>query len=94
MDELNKRYNLAKKAIDAATRYVDALNDLVELKAERSKLSQPFQDADFAPVSDVQHLDAGMIAVLFDDVVPNLSANFIDVVNGGRNTQILLQIRK
>lgn len=93
MDEVSKRRNLARKAVDAATQFVDALNTLLELKQERSTLAAAFVNSDFS-TAELEHLDTGIVAVLFDDVVSDLETNFIDTANGGRNKQILLQVRK
>lgn len=92
MDEISKRRNLAIKAVDAATQFVDSLNTLLELRQERSNLVDVFIDSDFA-TAELEHVDAGMLGVLFDFVVPNLETNYTDTANGGRNKQILLQVR-
>lgn len=93
-DLSSKRQNIARNAIVCSQQFVDALNGLLELKDERAKLGSPFSDTDFAGIDGLKHLTAGIIDVLFDDVVPSLQANYVDSGNGGRNEQNLLQMRK
>lgn len=91
-DLTNKRKNLANNAITHAERLVDALNALVNLRQERGELAVDFQDPDFAGANI--HITPGMMGTLFDFVVPSLLSNFQDAANGGRNEQILLQVRR
>lgn len=91
-DSTQKRRNLAQKTIQASTQFVDALNTLIELKEERAKLDGGFVDADFE-TDGLRHLSPSLIGSLFDFVVPNLKDNYIDTANGGRNEQLLLQVR-
>lgn len=93
MDQLIKRQNLARKLIAAATALIDARTTLNESAEERIQAGN-FLDSDFSGVPDLQHLDAGMIGTLCDFVITSIEANIEDVVNGGRNKQILLQVRK
>lgn len=93
-DSTQKRRNIAEKTVTAATQFVDALNQLLELKEERAKLDGGFVDADFE-TDGLRHLSPGLVGTLFDFVVPDLQANYVDNDdNGGRNEQILLQVRK
>lgn len=92
VNETEKRRNIARNAIIQAIALVNALNALKVLGVERSKLVLDFQTGDFS-TQGLDHVDTGMMGTLFDFVVPNLSSNYDDVANGGRNTQILLQIR-
>lgn len=92
-DQIGKRLNIASEGEAAVTKFVDALNTLINLSAERAYAGN-FLDSDFVNTGDLKHLDAGMIGTLFDFVVPSLLANFNDVANSGRNKQILLQVRK
>ena len=39
-------------------------------------------------------LSAAMIGTFFDFVLPSLQANFVDTAIGGRNQQIMLQMRQ
>lgn len=88
-----KRFNLAFETVEAVERLVDALLALEALGEERLKLEAPFVQADFDD-TPLQHLTPAMIGTLFDFVVPSLSANYADAPNGGRNQQILLQMRR
>jgi len=88
-----KRQNLASRAVDAATRLTDALYALQMLRDERSKLQDDFQDSDFSN-SDLSHLDAATIGRLFDFVTPAFQTTLEDTANGGRNKQILMQVRR
>jgi hypothetical protein len=87
-----KRQNVASRAVAAATQIVDALNVLLELKDERAQFNGDFQDSDFAGTA-LKQLTAAMVGTLFDFVVPSLQTNYLDAGNGGRNKQILLQVR-
>jgi hypothetical protein len=87
-----KRQNMAIAAINASTQLVDALNELLALRAEHSKLGEDFQVGDFVGV--LAHLTPGICGQLFDFVIPSLEVNFTDTANGERNKQILLQMRK
>lgn len=91
-DLTTKRQTIINNAMAASTELVDALNKLLVLKEQRAELDQDFQAADF--VSGLDHATAAMMGVLFDFVVPSLQTNYLDVANGGRNQQILLQVRK
>lgn len=91
-DLTTKRIHVAEKAVTACQNIVDALNVLLELKDERSKFAQDFQDGDFLR-DNLMHITPGMIGTLFDFVVPSLQTNYTDTDNGGRNKQILLQMR-
>lgn len=96
-DSSAKRQNIASKAVAASTAIVDNLNVLLELKDERAKLVDPFVDGDFTGTA-LKHLTAAQIGVLFDFVVPALQTTYLDTnvpasTNGGRNQQILLQMR-
>ena len=88
-----KRQNLASRAVDAATKFTDALYLLQLLMDERSKLQEPFEDSDFQN-SDLSHLDAATLGQLFDFVMPSFLSTFEDVANGNRNKQILMQVRR
>jgi len=87
-----KRQNIINAAMSAAAQLTDALNLLLVLKEQRAELDQDFQEADFT--SSLSHATPGMMGSLFDFVVPSLQTNYLDVANGGRNQQILLQVRK
>lgn len=89
----DKRQNITKNAIIYSTQLVDALNGLLELQAERALLAEDFQDTDFND-NGLNHITAGMIGNLFDFVTPSLAQNFMDDADGGRNRQILLQMRR
>ena len=91
-DQTGKRRNLASEAVIHATAFVDALTALQTLKEERLQAGD-FQDADFDG-TDLAHLPPGMVGQLFDFVVPDLSLNYEDAANGGRNKQVLLQMRR
>jgi len=91
-DISDQRRNVASKAVEAATKFVDSLYDLLQLKDQRAKFVSDFVDADFTNTS-LKHLTAAQLGTLFDFVVPSLNTNYIDAANGGRNSQILLQIR-
>jgi hypothetical protein len=88
-----KRQNLASRAVDLATKFTDALYGLQLLMDERAKLPEDFQDSDFTG-TDLAHLDAGMLGSLFDFVMPSFLTTYTDQANGGRNEQILLQVRR
>lgn len=92
-DISSQRQNVASKAVDASTRLVDALYDLLQLKDQRARFVGDFADADFAG-TDLKHLTAAQVGTLFDFVVPSLQTNYLDAANGGRNQQILQQVRK
>lgn len=87
-----KRQKIAESAMSASAQIVDALNTLLVLKEQRAKLDQDFQESDF--VAGLNHVTPNMMGTLFDFVVPSLQSNYLDVPNGGRNQQILLQVRK
>lgn len=101
-DLIQKRRNNARAAVAAATELVDSMNILFELAKERAQFgSDVFADSDFAGVIDLQHLTPGMLGSLYDFVIGNVSAQasgistwFVDAGNAGRNTQLLLQVRK
>lgn len=90
-DNTNQRINVATKMIAAATAVVDNLKLLNAYAEQRGKFTSPWQDTDFANTNS--QVTAAMIGVLCDFVVPSLQANYLDVANGGRNEQILLQVR-
>lgn len=92
-DSTAQRQNVASRAVDAVTRLTDALYELQQLSDQRAKFASPFVDSDFAGTANTQ-LTAAMIGTLFDFVVPSLLANYQDTGNGGRNEQILLQMRQ
>lgn len=92
-DLKNKKKKIINSAIQSSMQLVDALNNLSNLKEERNKLSEDFQDTDFSD-DELLHATAGMIGTLFDFVVPSLLTNYLDEANIGRNKQILLQVRK
>ena len=92
-DLTQKKINLATNSVFYATQLVDAVNSLRELANERTNLSTPFQDSDFVGTQN-SHLTAQIIGTLFDFVVPSYETNYTDQANGGRNENILLQMRK
>lgn len=91
-DNTAQRQNLASKAVAAVTQLTDALYELQQLSDQRAKFLNPFLDSDFTGTANAQ-LTAAMIGVLFDAVLPSLLTNYQDAPNGGRNEQILLQMR-
>jgi hypothetical protein len=91
-DLTTKRQTIINNAMVASADLVDALNKLLVLKEQRAELDQDFQEADF--IAGLNHATAAMMGTLFDFVVPSLQTNYLDVANGGRNQQILLQVRK
>lgn len=92
-DMTKKKQRLAADAARYSVQFVEALQGLLQLKAERSFLESDFADGDFVG-TDSAHMSAGTIRTLFDFVVPSLDAAFQDSSNGGRNKQILFQIKK
>jgi hypothetical protein len=88
-----KRQNLASRAVDLATKFTDCLYVMQLLMDERAKLPEDFQDSDFVN-TDLAHLDAAMLGQLFDFVIPSFLQCYEDAANGGRNQQILMQVRK
>src|SRR5262245_26058534 len=94
VDLVSKRQNLASQAVDASTKFTDALYLLQLLMDERAKLQEPFVDSDFAGVPGLKHLDAATLGVLFDFVMPSFLNCYEDTTNGGRNKQILMQVRR
>jgi len=91
-DISDQRRNVASKAVDAATKFVDSLYDLLQLKDQRAKFVSDFVQSDFDNTS-LKHLTPAQLGTLFDFVVPSLNTNFIDAANGNRNQQILQQVR-
>lgn len=87
-----KRQNAANKAIEASTKIVDGLNDLIEVALERAKWSEDFQPNDF--IGTLVHVDSGIMGTLLDAVTTSLKDNYVDTSNSGRNQQILLQVRR
>lgn len=87
-----KRLNIATLAVDAAARLMDAQRELQSLAADRLQAGT-FADSDFTG-SDLTHLTAATIGTLFDFVVPSLQTAIDDAANGGRNKNILLEVRK
>jgi hypothetical protein len=97
-DISQQRFNVGVKAMNASVALVDALNTLLELKEQRGKFEADFQDTDFQSNGSTKHLTAAMMGTLFDFVVPALQTTYLDTsvpasTNGGRNQQILLQVR-
>lgn len=93
-DYYQKRKRMALRTVEAVEDFVDALYTLLELKDERSKFAEDFQDGDFVEDINLRHLSAATIGTFFDFVVPSLKDNFDDAGNGERNKQILLQVKK
>jgi hypothetical protein len=91
-DQKPQRLDLASQAATACQKYIDALHTLQDLAERRPHLGN-FQDSDFVG-TDLAYLDAATIGSLFDFVVPDLSANYTDAANSGRNKQILNQVAK
>lgn len=92
VDETSKRRNIASNTIIYVTQLTDALYQLQKLSDERAKLVDPFVDSDFTGTANSQ-ANAAMIGTFFDFVLPSLVTNYQDAGNGGRNEQILLQLR-
>lgn len=95
-DETSKRQAMARATEQYVREFTDALNGLKALSDERGKLIVDFKDSDFTGPTinnDIVHLSSATLAQLFDFVIPSLDANYQDSGNGGRNKQILLQIR-
>jgi len=86
-DSVNKRKNIITNAVIHSERIVDALNALIQLKAERDDLDSPIIDSDC--VNGNSHLTAGIVGTLFDFVLPDLKATFDET----QNNQILNQMR-
>lgn len=93
VDLVAKRQNLAAQVVDLSAKFTDALYALQQLADERSKLQEPFADSDFTG-TDLKHLDAATLGTLFDFVIPAFVTTYRDTGNGGRNEQILLQVRR
>lgn len=91
-DETLKRQNMERNTIIYVTQLLTALNGLADIQSERSKLVQDFQAADFSP-SDLTHLTAAQIGTFYDFCLPTFQATLTDAGNGGRNIQIMQQIR-
>lgn len=91
-DQSLKRQTIAINAANQCARITDALNALAELKAEAAYAGD-FVDSDFTSSSLLKHITPGMMTTLFGFVVPSLQTNYDDSSNGGRNKQILLQVR-
>ena len=94
-DQTKKLLNIASKASDAGTRYVDALRDILECTEEYLAVGTNFTDEMFTNPSpdgktDLRHLDAYTIGILLADVATSLKANF----NVALNHDILLKVRK
>lgn len=92
-DEINKRVNMATNTIIYVTQFLDAINHLNDIQIERSKLVTDFQDSDFTSSTNLNHLTAAQVGVLFDFVLPAFQTTLADTGNSGRNIQILNQIR-
>lgn len=90
-DQTDKRRNLASRAMNASIAFVDALLEMQQIAAERP-VAGNFVDADFDGTS-LKHMTPAMIGTLIDIVVPNLITNYVDVANGGRNKQVLNEVR-
>jgi hypothetical protein len=86
--QVQKRLNIAGNAVIHATRLVDALLALEQLKEERLQAGN-FLDSDFDG-TDLNHLTPYMIGTLLDTVVPALVATYAVPTNH----DILLQVRK
>jgi hypothetical protein len=91
-DETLKRQSIIRNAINYSQMLIVAIEGLNSLQSERSKLVQDFQAADFTP-SDLTHLTASQVGTLFDFVLATFQTNLADAGNGGRNIQILEQMR-
>jgi hypothetical protein len=94
-DNTVQRQNVASSAVQLVTQIVDAIYELQKLHDQRSKFVNPFVDSDFTTTgpSNINQLTAAMIGTFFDFVYPSLNTNFLDAGNGGRNQQIMLQMR-
>ncbi len=88
------RQNVAANTVIYATQLVDALYNLQKLSDQRGKFESSFQDSDFSNAANLKHLTASIVGTFFDFVLPSLQANYADSGNGGRNEQILLQMRQ
>jgi len=90
-----KRQMLARQSTAAAENFVNSLAILLSLSDERSVFGagNDFTQGDFDETSDLTHLTPDMMNTLFDFVVPSLRDNYNDAANGGRNRQLLLQVR-
>lgn len=92
-DIVDQRRNVASNAVIQATRLLDALNALSALKTQRSFFESDFVDTDFDGTA-LKQLSAGIMGTLFDFVVPAFTTTLADAGNGGRNNQILNQVRQ
>ena len=99
ISDQTKRQNNANNAVIYVRQLLDAMNALEDLATERSQFVNPFADADFTPAG-IAHMNAAMIGTLYDFVIGNvtgqasgIAAWFADAGNGGRNKQILEQVR-
>lgn len=87
------RQRLAAQAIELAADLVDNIYWLEQLKDQRARMGHEFQDSDFIGQKGLEHLTPYLVGSLFDFVVPALNAFFLDEANGGRNANILMQVR-
>jgi hypothetical protein len=94
MDNTSQRQNVANNAVKYVQQITDALYQLQLLSDQRAKFSAPFDDTDFENGAMNPQLTAGIIGTFFDFVFPSLMANYEDAANGGRNEQIMLQMRQ
>lgn len=91
-DNTKQRQNVASRTVDAITKLTDAYYVLQQLLDQRNKFVDPFVDEDFTGTANGQ-LSAAILGQFFDFVIPSLLANYQDSANGGRNEQIMLQMR-
>jgi hypothetical protein len=104
MNLVNKKLQLASKAVDQATLLMDALQKLKELKEEYAGIGTNFEDSDFIPLeppnfrpsvaAGLVHLDAYTIGALLSNVVPAIDAVVTDAGNGNFNENILFKVRR
>jgi hypothetical protein len=97
---IQKRQNLAASLVYWSAAFVDALNTLAELQAQRANLSEQFTDQDFqtgipitvngTPVR-IDHLSAYLTGAIFDFGLAPMVTAYKTVPTGGQAPQNYLE---
>lgn len=90
-DNTQKRRQMAREAIIAATKLWDALQELAELKLERATAGN-FVDADFE-AGELAHLTPFMIGSLIDTHAPDIKA-FVEDAGAPARLDVILGVRQ
>jgi hypothetical protein len=92
-DQTLKRRGISSRTVVAATKLWDALQELKGLSIERAECGSDFDEADFGPEQDLNHLTPFMVGSFLDTHAPAISAFVEDVGTPARKT-LLLQLRR